>query len=78
MTTNKFTNVVQNLNQGISRQDAALRFPPSGRCKEHNLRYSVGRSETSRIIYQSASSPVSPDFKFKMHKIERDDDSYMW
>ena len=75
MTTNKFTNVVQNLNQGISQQDAALRFPAQVE-DATNIIFdtALGARKRHGSFTKGASSPVSNDFKFKMHKIERDDD----
>ena len=75
MTTNKFTNVVQNLNQGISRQDAALRFPAQVEdAKNIIFDTALGARKRHGSFTKAFSSAVSPDFKFKMHKIERDDD----
>ncbi len=75
MTTNKFTNVVQNLNQGISQQDAALRFPAQVE-DATNIIFdtALGARKRHGSFTKGASSPISNDFKFKMHKIERDDD----
>ena len=74
MTTNKFTNVVQNLNQGISRQDAALRFPAQVEdAKNIIFDTALGARKRHGSFTKAFSSAISPDFKFKMHKIERDD-----